>query len=1006
MSAETTFSFESHSAPDNWTATGGGKVETSTRHCRGGDRSLAWAWQRGSALECAGTGLEPAAEPGSGVRMWIYNETPIDDAMRVEFGSRERLDAGTPAYAFDFRLAFRGWRACYVALNEDAAIEGGTTDAPAAAGVMRIVPPASVERGTLYFDDVQFTPDVGIRSADFQLPFLPTGDDPFAAGQPLLHWREEPRYPEPASVSDEERQHIDTIRRRYEFWLLGTEQGRLDALADDVREEVEAFIRGGWEARDQLGIRADEEGWLTGPALAMRRADHSFAEVFNAALPLAFAYKLADSEEACDAAVQLLDYAHDQGWAEGSALGNCFLNILTFAAFCHTVYLLRDALEATGRLDTHLRAALWYLNFGKAFRAHDTPEQETNADELRSTVFTSLPVMLAMSDETKRSQYFHSWRDWFHNGMQVAPKFAGVIKPDGVGWHHRGVYTVAYTGEAYEFSTLLCCLLRDTPYAAEPWATDNLALALRSEFEMCWDRAMPYATRGRMLGGEKYEPGRAEWYDMCASFAFLAMADERHREEMGGLFARMWDPSCPDHGGSLRFQSKPWCKQMAGRRGLLERFAASSPEPAGPSEGLFVKPWAGLAALRGEHWLAAIKGYSQYVWDFECHPKSWHPNEQNVFARHISNGSIQVLGSYDPDAPTYLGANLKDGWDWTRWPGTTAKRGGLDDLYSRDETWQTRWFSDETFLGGVASERGEGVFAVRLHDTCYDPSFRATKSYFLFDNCIVCLGSDIACDDPGLPVETTLLQSFLPSPDTPVDCNGEAIAELPFETTIEDVSTATLLDPYGLGYVLPHHQRATLTRRRQHSRNATNREDTEGDFATAWIDHGRAPANARYEYAMLIRTTRDDLDRFAADPPYRVLQQNRDAHVVAHPQRGLTAAAVFSAEATIAAGPVARTDTPVTVTARTLDDGGLELRFAVPDLRLPRRLNFGFVRGEDPHVPAEPRSIHLHLRGGWVLDESDSPDLRADKYDDHDTALTAVCRYGETYRVRLKPRVS
>ncbi|MFW5681913.1 MAG: chondroitinase family polysaccharide lyase [Phycisphaeraceae bacterium] len=1006
MSSATTFSFESQSVPDNWKALAGGRVETSTRHCRGGDRSLAWTWEGGGSLQCSDTGLDPTAEPGAGVRMWVYNETPIDDAMRVEFGDRASLDAQRPAYAFDFRLAFRGWRACYVVLNEDAAVEGVSTDSPVPAPVMQIVPPASAEHGTLYFDDVAFTANVGIRSADFQAPLLPTGDDPFAAGQPLLHWREQPRHPEPASVSDEERRHIETIRRRYERWLLDTDDGSLDALTDDVREEVETFIREGWETYRNLGIRVDDEGWLTGPALAMRRADHSFHDVFNAALPLAFEYKLTGSTEARDAAMQLLDYAHDQGWAEGSALGNCFLNILTFAAYCHAVYLLRDALEETGRLDTHLRAALWYLNFGKAFRAHDTPEQETNADELRSTVFTALPVILSMSNETKRSQYLHSWRDWFHNGMQIAAKFAGVIKPDGVGWHHRGVYTVAYTGEAYEFSTLLCYFLHDTPYAAEPWARDNLALALRTEFEMSWDRAMPYATRGRMLGNEKYEPGRAEWYDMCTSFAFLAMADERHREEMGGLFARMWEPECPDHATSLRFQSKPWCKQMAGRRGMLERFAKAMPEPAGPSEGLFIKPWAGLAAVRGESWLAAVKGYSQYVWDFECHPKNWHPNEQNVFARHISNGSIQVLGSYDPESPTYLGTNLKAGWDWTRWPGTTAKQGGLEYLYSQKETWQTRWFSDETFLGGVASERCDGLFALRLHDTCYDPSFYATKSYFIFGNCIVCLGSDIACDDAERPVETTLMQSFLPSPDTPVHCNGEAIAELPCETTVGENAATTLLDPYRLGYVLPRGQRLNLTRRHQHSRSATNNRDTEGDFATAWIDHGHAPSGADYEYAMLIDTTREDLDRFAADPPYRVLQQNRDAHVLACPDRGFTGAAVFSVETTIAAGPVARTDTPVCGTTQTLDDGGVELRFAVPDLRLPRRLNFGFVRGDDLHVPAEPRSIHLHLRGAWVLDESATPDIRVDKHDDHDTALTATCRYGETYRVRLKPRVS
>ena len=52
------------------------------------------------------------------------------------------------------------------------------------------------------------------------------------------------------------------------------------------------------------------------------------------------------------------------------------------------------------------------------------------------------------------------------------------------------------------------------------------------------------------------------------------------------------------------------------------------------------------------------------------------------------------------------------------------------------------------------------MFSFRMHDITYDQSFRANKSVFVFEDFLLCLGSDIQTKDKRYPTVTTLFQSF------------------------------------------------------------------------------------------------------------------------------------------------------------------------------------------------------------------------------------------------------
>ncbi len=88
-------------------------------------------------------------------------------------------------------------------------------------------------------------------------------------------------------------------------------------------------------------------------------------------------------------------------------------------------------------------------------------------------------------------------------------------------------------------------------------------------------------------------------------------------------------------------------------------------------------------------------------------------------------------------------------WEWDRIPGTTLpageKRNPVD--------WGTKGTC--TFTGGV-SDGKYGVMTFRLNDY----GVKAQKSWFMFDNEVVCLGSGIGSDVPA-DIVTTLNQCHL-----------------------------------------------------------------------------------------------------------------------------------------------------------------------------------------------------------------------------------------------------
>ncbi len=72
---------------------------------------------------------------------------------------------------------------------------------------------------------------------------------------------------------------------------------------------------------------------------------------------------------------------------------------------------------------------------------------------------------------------------------------------------------------------------------------------------------------------------------------------------------------------------------------------------------------------------------------------------------------------------------------------------------------------------------------------------------------------------------------------------------------------------------------------------------TSGDWVSLTLQHGKAPKGASYEYAVLPHTDAAALKAFAKKPTYKILRQDRNAHIVRSPADGLTSYVLFETPA-------------------------------------------------------------------------------------------------------------
>ncbi|WP_218089878.1 chondroitinase family polysaccharide lyase [Paenibacillus solanacearum] len=674
-------SFEGDEVPPAWQTEGGGRLALSEAHYKHGYRSLRWQWEKGSKLVVRKPQYLEQADGSKrgGMKLWLYNEKAVDGTTTFRLGSEQDMAGSDPRYVFEIGLNFTGWRGMWIQFREDGANPGYKGDGKAPLERLDIVPPAPA--GSLFIDVVEFAETIpATRSTDNQVPYDRKRSNGGIGGtwDRSYYWSQlQPDLPLPERITPEEKRAFETIASRYEQWIYGDRPDYTQEPLQIRGQALQSFIAKGLQKYEQLGLKRDSNGYITGPPLFSSRSTHGpeFGEDVARAifLPLVFDYKINGREASRNKALDLFDYFHDQGWADGSGLETLDHETNRTNGYFHAVYLMRKELKETGRLTRELAAVRWYTNFGKTYAADPG---ETTADEVRTKLMYKLLYVLALDDGPEKVREMKGLVRWVNRALAVAPGFAGTIKEDFMGFHHRGVYMSAYAPQAFHMAALIAYLLHDTPFALSKQSTDNVRGALLTFRTVSNKYDVPVGVSGRFPAKD----GIAN--EIVPAYAYMALASEPVDKEMAGAFMRLWDPKSPYLKQGLfpnaDSSDVSYLDTIGGLQLALKLAGMGFPAERSP-QGYWMKPSAAMGIMRRDDWMVSVKGWSQYVFDFESQaPKAADAAQkaqggQNVYGRYNGYGAMQIMAVGEPVNKKNNGYGLDNGWDWNRWPGATTK---------------------------------------------------------------------------------------------------------------------------------------------------------------------------------------------------------------------------------------------------------------------------------------------------------------------------------------------
>ena len=481
-------------------------------------------------------------------------------------------------------------------------------------------------------------------------------------------------------------------------------------------------------------------------------------------------------------------------------------------------------------------------------------------------------------------------------------------------------------------------------------------------------------------------PDGKQAYDADMAAAYLRLA----------AYTGMPDKDAPD------YLPKASARQELKMKELLEA-QGFRPEP--DPQGNLALGYGCVSVQRRDNWMAVVRGHSRYLWAAE------HYLPANFYGRYLAHGSMQILTGKPGEMVTFTTSGWQEnGFDWNRIPGVTSIHLPFEQLRAKVLNVDTfsgmeeMLYSDEAFAGGLSQARLNGNFGMKLHEhDKYNGSHRARKSFHFFGDMIVCLGTDIENTNSEFPTETTVFQLAAVTPEARQywnACKGGG---------------QTYIDPNGVGYYLSKHSMADAKYERnfpQVTVGERSAKPTSGDWVSLTLQHGKAPAGASYEYAVLPHTDAASLKTFAKNPAYRVLQQDRNAHIVHSLTDNITSYVLFETPRSLPAdGLLQKADTSCLVMVRE-NNGKLLLTVSQPDLALYRgpsdeafdkdgkRIERSiysrpWIDNDSGEIP-----VTVTLKGLWQVAET--PYCKLVSADKKQTVLRFTCRDAASFDVELR----
>lgn len=260
-------------------------------------------------------------------------------------------------------------------------------------------------------------------------------------------------------------------------------------------------------------------------------------------------------------------------------------------------------------------------------------------------------------------------------------------------------------------------------------------------------------------------------------------------------------------------------------------------------------------------------GLSMYSKDI----KNCEIGDSNTKGWYTGIGETYV---YTPDIGQFT--YQKPTLDWFRLPGVTAVNGATFGSHTN-----SNYFSGSTTLDGTYSTAG-------LEISASDTKVSAKKSWFMFDDEVVALGTDITSSHNN-KVETTIDNKYITG-DNALIVNGEKQPDqLGWNGKIDNARWALIegnVEGSNIGVYFPKATKLGAVRETRTGKwtdlGTYNVDESvqSANYLTMWIDHGSKPVNDSYAYVLLPGTTSAQVENYAASSDTEIIRQDNDVHAV------------------------------------------------------------------------------------------------------------------------------
>ncbi|MFB9058103.1 chondroitinase family polysaccharide lyase [Mariniflexile ostreae] len=977
-------SFESEKALSFFKVSNG-KLTLSDAHKRYGKTSLQWNWTGNSTFGTSNFKILSSQEsplkygdhfPASPtLQMSIYNETPKKEKITISFEKE-----GVKKVWFDIELSFTGWRRLWVPFFE---MQGDSPEKGVQVDYDYFRVSTSIASGKLFFDDIVFSQYQDNRHPypDEIVPFIKAdknlGDD---------HWM--------PLTSNYDR--IKNFKAKPVSAAVLTDLKKIEELINQDLTSVKKNKEQISKLRDiyqSLNLKDNGETIL-GPPLTFGKEEEYFDKKapghrianelgdFGKILKkMSIFYNREDLTEKKEIEAMFLTstrYFLDQGWQAGSNGGTRHHIGYSMREITEAFFTMRHVLEANGLLVEVGKSLHWLFNLGVLL--DDESTFHVNIDYLNTQSYYHLMLIFMFDNPEMQAELLRAYSNFLSITLAQQNEEWG-FKIDGTTWHHNGHYP-AYASGAFKEVPKLIKMLSGTQFRIGTEGHRNFKNAFLASrtYSQLYDWGFGNAGR-HPLGNGGIQSLKKQFLEMA--YAGNPEGTANIDKDVAAAYLRLWGNEDPLNSSIFTKVNGIQAENLSG---------------------YYAFPFAATTVHRRDDWAAIIKGYSKYVWASEIYVA------ENRYGRYPANGTVQLLNEGGEQGSGFR----QDGWDWNRYPGATIIYLPLEEL--EPQTPLIMFRSEESFAGATTLN-GNGVFGMVLNEAKgsnaegpavkvgFPGRLKAKKSVFSYGDKLIFIGTDISSIDEKNPTQTNLFQTFLKNTGASIATSSETINKFPHETVLKQTSNSGpwLIDPYGNGYHVLSNTPIHIKKAKQqsyHNKYSVNTgsmnkkgkgvTETEGDFATAWIDHGLAPKNASYQYVVYPFLNEENQKNFGNrvnnDKSFTILRADSIAHIVADKETNTTGYVIFEANKSLENGTLKQVSEPALLMIHHKDQNSVVISAVQPDLNFPINDKGKFKNYSDPV------NLTITLEGKWNAFPAEF--ITKINYSGDDTIITLNCISG------------